>query len=261
MTVVERQSVQLGAGQTASLWRRGSGEPLLFLHSVLPPADEDRFADALAEHFDVFMPLAPGYADLTEIDDIDDVHDLTIYYDDLLRAVGLDAVAVVGHSYGGMVAAELAAHFPERVSSLVLISPFGFWNEDHPTADLATITGAGLRRRLTRGNDELLPAQDTSSPDVRIEDAVLQSQAMTSALKFMWPFPDQGLSKRLHRVACDTLVVWGADDDINPPVYADEFVAALPGAEVELLGGGHLLPYEQPDRVAELVRDFVAGRK
>jgi pimeloyl-ACP methyl ester carboxylesterase len=254
-----RQSVTLTNAAHASYWRRGAGAPLVYLHSVLPPGDDDAFASALAEHFDVIMPLAPGYADLAEIDDIDDIHDLALHYDDVLRALGLGKVAVVGHSFGGMIAAELAAHFPERVSSLVLISPFGFWNEDHPTVDLSTLPGPVLRKRLTRGDDTLLPAVDPDDPVARTEDAVLVAQAMTSALKFMWPFPDQGLAKRLHRISADSLIVWGTDDDINPPAYADDFAAALPGAKVELVDGGHLLPYESPAQLTDLVLDFVAN--
>lgn len=263
MSAVTRQSVPMAGGATASLWRRGSGSPILFLHSVLPPSDDDRFAEALAEHFDVVMPLAPGYADLAEIEDIDDVHDLAFFYDDLLRALDLGPIDVVGHSSGGMMAAELAAHVPERVRSLTLVSPFGFWDEEHPTVDLATIPGPRLRARLARGDESLFPAPaPDADPEVRTEDAVLLAQALTSALKFLWPFPDQGLAKRIHRVSCPSLVVWGKDDDINPPLYADRFAAGLHGARVEFLDGGHLLPYEQPEQVGKLVHEFVvsAGR-
>jgi pimeloyl-ACP methyl ester carboxylesterase len=252
-------ALALANGATATYRRLGSGAPLVFLHSMLPPADGDAFVAALAETFDVIAPVAPGFADLAEIDDIDDIHDLTIYYDDILRALGLGKVTIVGHSYGGMIAAELAAHFPERVSALVLISPFGFWNDEHPTVDLATLPGPVLRKRLNRGDDALLPAVDSDDPDVRTEDAISLSQALTSTLKFMWPFPDQGLAKRLHRVTADSLLVWGSDDDINPPAYADDFAAGLPDAKVELLDGGHLLPYESPALVVDLVRHFVAA--
>jgi pimeloyl-ACP methyl ester carboxylesterase len=72
--------------------------------------------------------------------------------------------------------------------------------------------------------------------------------------------PDQGLTKRIHRVSCPSLVVWGRDDDINPPAYAEQFAAALPGSRLELLDGGHLLPYEQPEQVSKLVHEFALSR-
>lgn len=257
MSAVERRALPLPGGGTASYWRRGSGEPLLLLHSVLRPSDDDRFADALAGHHDVVMPLAPGYADLDELVDIEDVHDLALYYDDVLRALDLGPLPVVGLSTGGMAAAELAAHLPERVSALVLVSPFGFWDEARPTLDLSTLPATAFRQRLTRGNDSLLPAVDPDDAEARTADAVEFAQAITSTLKFAWPFPDQGLRKRLHRVACDTLLVWGEDDDVNPPSYAEDFAKGLARSRVELLDGGHLLPYEQPDRLAKLILDFI----
>lgn len=251
-------TVALPGGHVARVRREGSGTPVLFAHSVLPPAEDDRFVEALAGHFDVVAPLAPGYADLAELDDIDDVHDLALYYDDLLRALDLGPVDVVGHSSGGMAAAELAAHVPDRVRSLTLISPFGFWDEAHPTEDLATVGGPNIRRRLARGDESLFPPAG-DDPASRTEEAVQIAQAMTAALKFLWPFPDQGLAKRIHRVACPSLVVWGRDDDVNPLFYASRFADALGGARVEVLDGGHLLPYEAPDEVAKLVFEFVEG--
>ena len=82
-------SLPLANGATATYRRQGSGAPLVYLHSMLPPADDDAFATALAADFDVIRPVAPGFGDLAEIDDIDDIHDLALYYDDVLRALGL----------------------------------------------------------------------------------------------------------------------------------------------------------------------------
>ena len=157
------------------------------------------------------------------------------------------------------MAAELAAHLPDRVRTLSLLSPFGFWSEDHPTVDFATIPGPSFGSQLARGNESLVPSPD-GDPDRRTEEAIELSQALTSALKFLWGFPDQGLTKRIHRVSCPSVVVWGGDDDINPPAYADQFAAALPGSRVELLDGGHLRPYEQPEQVSKLVHEFALSR-
>src|SRR5204863_7805050 len=74
--------------------------------------------------------------------------------------------------------------------------------------------------------------------------------------KFHWPIPDKGLKKRIHRVKASTLLLWGQDDRLVPPVYADEFVRRLPGAGVQTMDGcGHAPQLEQPNRVAQMVRD------
>jgi len=71
--------------------------------------------------------------------------------------------------------------------------------------------------------------------------------------------PDKGLKKRIHRVAAPTLVVWGKEDRLVPPVYADEFVRRIAGARVHTVGdAGHAPHLEQPETVARVVGDFVS---
>jgi pimeloyl-ACP methyl ester carboxylesterase len=95
-------------------------------------------------------------------------------------------------------------------------------------------------------------------PDARIR--VMWTMGATG--KFIWPIPDKGLKKRIHRVKAPTLVVWGKDDRLVPPVYADEFVRRIPGARLELLDdAGHAPHLEHPARVAGLVSDFVVAAR
>ena len=72
--------------------------------------------------------------------------------------------------------------------------------------------------------------------------------------KFVWPLPDKGLRKRLHRIKAPTLVVWGTKDRMVPPSYADDFAALIPDARVELLDdAGHMVVLERLDAFADLV--------
>jgi pimeloyl-ACP methyl ester carboxylesterase len=76
--------------------------------------------------------------------------------------------------------------------------------------------------------------------------------------KFIWPLPDKGLRKRIHRVAAPTLIIWGKQDSLVPPIYAEEFKTLIPHARVEMIDkAGHMAPLEQPAMIAQLVRDFV----
>jgi pimeloyl-ACP methyl ester carboxylesterase len=78
--------------------------------------------------------------------------------------------------------------------------------------------------------------------------------------KFLWPIPDKGLRKRIHRVQAPTLLVWGKEDRVVPPVYAEEFARRIAGARVEIVDqAGHAPHLEQPDAVAPLVRDFLSA--
>jgi pimeloyl-ACP methyl ester carboxylesterase len=250
------ETVVLSSGALARYRRSGSGELLLFLHSVLPPGDGDPFREALAAEFDVIAPVAPGYEDPEELASLDDVRDVALHYDDLLRCLEVDRIAVVGHSYGGMLAAELAAHFPRQVSRLVLIAPFGLWLDEHPTQDLSAIPAQELAQRLTGGE---LWAGGAPDAEARVDRSVALMQGLAAAVKFMWPIPDQGLGKRLHRIGCETLLLWGDADDINPPAYADAFAGGIRRSRVERMPGTHQLPYERPGEVANVVQAFVRG--
>jgi pimeloyl-ACP methyl ester carboxylesterase len=65
----------------------------------------------------------------------------------------------------------------------------------------------------------------------------------------------------VHRVKAPTLLLWGKDDRVVPPVYADEFTRRIPGARLQVIdGAGHLPHLEQPQAVARTVRDFLAAR-
>jgi pimeloyl-ACP methyl ester carboxylesterase len=98
-------------------------------------------------------------------------------------------------------------------------------------------------------------------PDEPVERADVQanliwSQACTG--KFVWPIPDKGLKKRIHRMVAPTLIVWGAQDRVIPSAYASEFQGRISNSKVELIGGaGHLPHLEQPEIVANLVRSFL----
>ena len=163
--------------------------------------------------------------------------------------LGLPAASLVGHSFGGMVAAEIAATSPERVDRLVLIAPLGLWRDDHPVPDIS-----GVPRAL--GGSTCCPAAGRPPGDP--ESLLRASMTMASILQFIWPLPDKGLRKRLYRVHAGTLVIWGEDDRIVHPAYGDDFVAAIANARLELVpAAGHLPQLEQPDRTTALVTEFL----
>src|SRR5258708_407515 len=136
------ETLTLPSGGHQVIYRAGNGPPLVWLHSLYGVEADAPVIDALARQYTVFAPLAPGFADLDELASMRDIHDLALHYDDVLEALGLAEVPVAGHSFGGMIAAEIAAHVPARVARLILLSPLGLWNDDYPVADLFGIPSA-----------------------------------------------------------------------------------------------------------------------
>jgi pimeloyl-ACP methyl ester carboxylesterase len=113
----------------------GSGPPLVYLHTAGGPL-WDPFIDALADHFTVYAPDHPGTGDTARdaIHSVDSLWDLVLIYDEILDALNLPSVPLVGASFGGMMACEVAAHRPDRVSRMVLLDPIGLWRDDKPVA-------------------------------------------------------------------------------------------------------------------------------
>jgi pimeloyl-ACP methyl ester carboxylesterase len=77
--------------------------------------------------------------------------------------------------------------------------------------------------------------------------------------KILFPIPNRRLSKRLYRLTAPTLVLWGAEDSLIPPVYARRWQELVSGATVEILPqAGHMLPYERPEAFVDAVSRFLA---
>ena len=123
---------------TTSMQWGGNGEPLLFLHGAGGPMVGAPFLEELAQNFTVYAPAHPGFGPGTGIEHIDDVIDFALYYHDFLDELQIDSPHVVGHSLGGMLAAEIAALAPYRINRLVLVCPAGLWLDDNPIPDFFT---------------------------------------------------------------------------------------------------------------------------
>jgi len=232
--MAETRTIEIrGGAVTFKVLAAGSGAPLVYFHSYYERSAWSPFLDALARSFSVYAPAHPGVAGSVGVETLDDLLDLTLAYDELLGALGIQQAHLVGHSFGGMAAAELASVFPARAKSLTLVSPLGFWRDDAQPADI-----------LIGGDPDNLAAQ------------VESLQRRSSMAKFAWPIPDKGLRRRLHRVAAPTLLVWGDDDRANPVIYAEEWQRRIKGAALRLLPGGHMILHETPEAAARVVTEF-----
>ncbi len=239
----------------------GSGEPLLFLHGAGGLRGWDPFLAQLATTFTVCAPSHPGFESSTGIEQIDDIIDLVVYYNDFLDAVGIESAHVVGHSMGGMLAAELAALSPHRVRKLVLVNAVGLWNDAHPVADFFAMTPDQLAIALWHDPESDVAKAAMAIPEdeqAQLEAFLLRSQHLSTAGKFLWPIPDKGLKKRIHRIKAPTHILWGQSDGLAPVAYAQEFQQSIPGSQVTIMPQcGHMPMYEDPAGFVSTVTSFL----
>jgi pimeloyl-ACP methyl ester carboxylesterase len=254
--VLEATPITLPSGRRQTIHRGGSGPFLVWCHG-LSGLDADRaLLDALAHRYTVVAPMAPGFNDLAELDGIDDVHDLSLHYDDIVGAVTGEPVLLAGHSFGAMIAAELACHSPARVAALALLSPIGLWDDAHPVADLFALPAVEVPD-LIYFKPPSIELSDEVDP---VEAVMALARGMTTVAKFVWPLPDRGLRKRLYRVDAPTLIVHGTEDAFVPVAYAHDFGRAIADTTVELVAdAGHMVGNEQPDAVVAAVTGFFAS--
>ena len=241
----------------------GSGDPLLFLHSAGGLRGWDPFLAELAKSFTVYAPSHPGFESSSGLDELDDIIDLVVYYNDFLDAIGLESTYVVGHSLGGMFAAELAALSPQRVRKLVLVNAVGLWIDEHPVADFFAMTPAELAVALWHNPESDAAKAMFAIPEdeqEQLEAFLLRSQHLATAGKFLWPIPDKGLKKRMHRIAAPTHIIWGQSDGLTPVIYAQEFQKRIPDSQVSILQGcAHLPMYEDPEGFVQIVSGFLSN--
>ncbi len=242
----------------------GTGPPLLFLHSAGGPRWVP-FLDRLSAEYTIYAPDLPGTspADPHAIHKVETFADLLLMYEELVRGLGIAGAVAIGESLGGMMAADLAAHFPSLFSKLVLLSPAGLWRDDAPPRAIELISGPpelapeylffDYQSELAQAFFALPDDPELIPPTIA---AIVWAQGC--ACKFLWPIPDHGLAKRLHRVTAPTLIIFGEQDRVIPSVYGQEFADRIAGSRLEVIERcGHIPHVEQLERTHELVAAFL----
>jgi pimeloyl-ACP methyl ester carboxylesterase len=236
----------------------GSGPDLVFLHAAGGVTPEDPFLNALAKSHHVYAPLVPGYGDSEEAPEIRDMLDFTLHSWDVVEALGLKDPILVGHSMGGMIAAEMAAIQPNDVSRLALIAPAGLWDDEHPIPDLFSTLPyempALLFHDAEAGAAVMTAGRNVEDPNFLQTYLVTNARQLGMAGRILFPIPERGLSTRLYRIKAKTVLVWGDSDRLVPPVYAHAFKKGIKGAElVSIPEAGHMVTVEKTEAVVEAV--------
>jgi pimeloyl-ACP methyl ester carboxylesterase len=238
------------------------GRPVVFLHGVAGLLEEHAFLERLAERHRVVAPELPGYGESTGEELLEDMLDFALHGWDVVDGLGLGRPALIGHSMGGMIAAEMACLNPGGLDRLVLVDALGLWLDEHPVPDLFSFLpfefGDVLFHDPERGAGLLTGGMDFSDDVALREFFVGNARRLGTAGKMLFPVPNRRVSKRLYRAAQDTLVVWGESDRLVPPAHADRWAELLPCATVvRIPEAGHMVPYEQPEALAREVGAFL----
>ena len=266
-------------GQDLSYVDSGSGPAVLFVHGLLGSHRNWRhLVDRLDDAHRVVVPDLFGHgASAMPVGDYSlGAHAATLR--DLLDRLDIERVTLVGHSLGGGISLEFCYLFPERVERLVLVGTGGLGREVSPLLRSATLPGAELVLQVAAsgwllGGVEMVgralgkvgwrPGADLTAVwhgFTSLCDADSRRAFLATTRAVIDP-GGQSVSARdfLPEIAgMPALVVWGTRDRMIPAWHAVLAHRSIPGCRVELFeGAGHFPHLDEPERFAEVVREFI----
>jgi pimeloyl-ACP methyl ester carboxylesterase len=195
----------------------------------------------------VLTPTHPGFGGTPRPGALKSVRALASLYVNLLEALDLDDVTVIGNSVGGWIAAEIALLHSPRVSALVIIDAAGIEVDGHPIAD---IKGLSLPEIQALSFHDPSPFRIDPTQLSDAQKALAAANAAALVIYAGSSMADESLLGRLGDITVPTLVLWGESDRIVDSTYGRAYASAIPGAQFELLTAtGHLPQLETPDLV------------
>ncbi len=240
--------------------RRGAGRPILALHGFDTIDPQARFLDLLGRHAEIVAPSSPGFGHSPRPKDFDTVYDLVHLYLAMLDALPGDKVTLLGFSFGGWLAAEVAAACGHRLDKLILVDPLGIKISDRETPDILDIFNRSpdeVRRRSWHDPDRSAPDYNAMSD----EALVVHARNREALCLYAWhPYMyNPQLPRWLGRIAAPTLVLWGESDQVVTPDYGRAYAGLIPNSRFEPIErAGHHPEIEQPEAFVELVARFLA---
>ena len=256
------RSLDTKKGLRCRVLEGGNGAPMVYFHSAGGLLKDNPFLDALAKRYTVYAPEWPGYGQSEGDDLLEDMLDFALHGWDVVDALGVSCPHLVGHSMGGMIAAEMACLQPRELNKLVLAAPAGIWIDELPIPDIFAMLPHQIAEALfvdpQKGAAMMTGGADLSDIEALKDYYIAAQRRLAMAGKILFPIPNRRLSKRLYRLSAETLVLWGAQDKLIVPAYAARWEKSIAKSRVQMIdGAGHMLPYEQPDKFVAAVSAFL----
>lgn len=239
----------------------GGGQPVLLLHGGAGPSSVGQFADLLAATARVVVPVHPGFDGTPRPPQLAGVRALAGVYTRLIRDLNLTDVCVVGNSFGGWIAAEIAVAesvAPDRrVSSVVLVDAAGLQLDAAPVPDVSRLTPEQIAQL-----SYFRPEPYRSDPATMTDEQRATRTANLAAIAAYGgsAMADPTLLDRLPAISMRVLVIWGEADRMIPVEHGRAYAAAIPGAEFALIQrAGHLPQLETPAELRSAITEFVSS--
>jgi len=252
------ESIETINGCRTRFMRKGSGQPLLFLHGAAGAGAWLPFMEELSNKYDVIVPEHPGFGGSDTPEWLDNIGDLAYFYLDVIDHLGLSGVHLVGTSLGGWVAAELATRDCSKIRTMTLVAPAGVHVKGVVKGDIFMWSPEETQRKLFH-NQEIAAAIPQPADDEQLM-VVLKNRLMVAKLGWSPRMHNPDLRKWLHRVSVPTLIIWGDNDQVLPPAYGPAYRDLIPNSELDIIPEcGHLPHVEKASEFTAKVTGFIEG--
>jgi len=249
-------------GVETDVLRLGAGPPLLFLHSnAAPDSHDSAYLELLAERFEVIAPFHPGFGRHARPAHFRGVDDIAYFYLDMLEALNLTGVTLVGASLGGWVAGEMTVRSTARLGRLVLVGAFGIKAGKREDRDFADFFAVSPERRaqmeFTDARFSVLSYAGKTDAQLTVLARGRESEAYYGWQPFMH---NPQLIHWLHRIDIPTLLVRGAEDRIIDPANPAAYLARIPRSRMSIVeGAGHYPHLDRPQAFASAIHSFAGS--
>jgi pimeloyl-ACP methyl ester carboxylesterase len=226
----------------------GAGAPVLLIHGGLGNADVWGFqVPALTKTHKVIVADSRGHGRSTRSARPFGYQLMADDYLALLDHLGIDQVALVGWSDGGIIGLDIAIRHPERLSRL-----FAFAANYTPEGVKASVADdPTFNAYIERAGKEY--ARLSPTPD--------EFDAFVEQISQMWATEPNYTREQLKAIAVPTVIFDGDHDEAIEPAHTAEMAELIPGAELVIMkDASHFAMWQRPDAFNATVLDFLAGK-
>jgi pimeloyl-ACP methyl ester carboxylesterase len=237
----------------------GTGQPLLLIDGAPGFRPDGPFAGNLAEQFSITSVRLPGFGDKPLPGWINSTDDYAYLGLQLIRTLDLRNAVLMGSSFGGWVAAEMAAMDASRLSSLVLVDPFGLKAgpiDQLDVPDVYSMSRPELESLLYRDPGRF--RFDQAQSDDKTLERMARGWETMALLSWDTFFHNPKLKYRLAGIDLPCLVLRGEFDGLVSKTNTDAFASSIKGAAfAEIPGAGHFPMIEKADDTSSRIRSFL----
>lgn len=234
----------------------GKGEVLMLLHGLFGALSNwEAVVERFSKQFRVVIPMLPIYEmPIREAG----LEGLRSFVEEFVSYMKIDKSIIMGNSLGGHVGLLFTLQNPGKVSKLVLTGSSGLFEN---------AMGGSYPRRGSYDYVKEKVAYTFYDPKVAskelIEEVFETTKSIPKCMRIVAIAKSaqrNNLSEELHNIKVPTLLVWGLNDTITPPMVAHEFNRLIPNSELKFIDlCCHAPMMEHPERFNELVEDFLAA--